>query len=215
MSPLHPHEQQSPIAAFLAAARDQWRALVQRTHFVLVRKRRAQTLLACSVALVVSVITGSLVASARTNRDQWATSAPVLVAVHDIAAGQRVTTTNTRVVRLPPAATPTDAVSAIDRGAIVRIAVTARTPLTRSILRIGDSPVDLPRGWRTVAMPTDVATPRLHPGDKVDVVAGSEIVATGGIVVGSDPVTVAVPAEVAARVAAAARMGEISLITGG
>ena len=215
MPHVNPPDRPSSIVQFLTAARDQWRALIQRSHFLLVRKRRLQTTLSCVVALVVALATGAMVSSARTHRDQWATSAPVLVATRDIPVGRPVTSANARIVRLPPAATPADAIHGLVRGASVRVAVTARTPLTRSILQVSDSPVELPAGWRTVAMPVDVAMPRLRPGDSVDVVAGSEIVATGGIVTGTKPVTIAVPADVAAVVAAAARMGEISLIAGG
>lgn len=203
------------VGTFLAVARDQARALIQRAGFELVRKRRAQAAVAALVALVVSGLTGSMVSSARTHHRQWATSAPVLVAVVDLPAGTRLNRDNTSLVRLPPAATPRDVIATARRGSTLRIAVTARTPLTRSLVRTDGADIDVPRGWRTVAMPQDIATPRLHPGDSVDVVAGDRVVATGGIVASVGPVTVAVPAGVAPLVAAAARMGEISLIAGG
>ena len=208
-----PHR--SPIAVFFAAALDQSRALAQRIGFELVRTRRAQTIVVCGVALVVSIMTGAMVSSARSSRARWSTSRPVVVAARAIPAGHRLSDTDTVIVRLPPAIVPSDAIATLDPGSSVRIAIGARTPLTRSILRTSERLVDVPRGWRAIAMPGDIATPPLAPGDTVDIVTGSGIAASGGLVVSLRPVTVAVPADVAATVATAARMGEISLISGG
>ena len=205
----------SSVIAFLTSARDQARALAHRAGSELVRTRRAQITLAAVVALLVSVVTGTVLTSARAHERRWAASVPVVVTVRDLPAGHRLDPGDTETVALPPALAPVDAVAELAMGDTVRIDVAARTPLTRSILRDATTGDGIPRGWRAVAMPSDIPTPRLQPGDAVDVVAGDRVVATGGIVASLAPVTVAVPAEVAAIVAAAARTGDISLISGG
>jgi hypothetical protein len=49
-------------------------------------------------------------------------------------------------------------------------------------------------------------------GDAVEIVGGSTVIASSGLVASIDPLTVAVPQEVSATVAAAARLGEISIV---
>jgi hypothetical protein len=56
-------------------------------------------------------------------------------------------------------------------------------------------------------------SPPLQLRDSVDVVAGQAVIAAGVIVVSLQPLTIAVPAEVAAAVASVAQLGEASLIS--
>ena len=71
----------------------------------------------------------------------------------------------------------------------------------------------VPDGWRIVALPTDVPSPPLQLRDSVDVVAGQAVIAAGVLVVSLQPLTIAVPADVAASVASVAQLGEASLIS--
>jgi hypothetical protein len=73
--------------------------------------------------------------------------------------------------------------------------------------------VAVPDGWRIVALPTDMPSPPLQLRDSVDVVAGQAVIAAGVLVVSLQPLTIAVPADVAASVASVAQLGEASLIS--
>ena len=74
----------------------------------------------------------------------------------------------------------------------------------------------VPGGWRVVALPRDIIAPGVSRGDRVDLVANSETVAGGAIVVTAatetEGITVAVPPQAAPVVATAAQAGDISVL---
>lgn len=154
-------------------------------------------------------------ASTRAARARWTHGTMVLVAARDIASGRTIRSTDVEPRRLPPAMTPDNALTSLDPAATLRISITAGTALTASMMRTGGIDAEVPRGWRVVAMPDDIAVPKVEPGSAVDVIAGDRVVATDALVATVEPISVAVPSEVAATVAAAARMGEISLVSAG
>ena len=77
----------------------------------------------------------------------------------------------------------------------------------------------IPEEWRVVALPRDVISPNVEPGDTVDVVSQSHVIAGGALVVSSptesDGASVAVPSDTAATVATAAQNGDISMVAMG
>lgn len=184
------------------------RAITRLEH-----SRRHQAAAVVVVSVSVGAVTAHLMTSARTARERWTGAVPVLVSTRAIAADAPVDGDAVRLVSLPPALVSDDAIAALPTGARLAVAVEARTQITAALLA-KDAAV-VPESWRTVALPDDVVTPPLAPGQEVDVVAGGATLAPGAVVATVDPLTVAVDPDVAADVAAAARMGEVSLVAGG
>lgn len=75
---------------------------------------------------------------------------------------------------------------------------------------------EIPADWRVVALPRDVIAPRMTPGDRVDVVSQSRVIAGDAVVVNpptdTDGVVVAVPPGAAAIVATSAQNGDVSVV---
>ena len=74
----------------------------------------------------------------------------------------------------------------------------------------------VPQDWRVVALPRDLIAPDVSPGDLVDLVSQSVLVAGRAVVVtpatDAAGVNVAVPPDAAPTVATAAQSGDISLL---
>jgi Flp pilus assembly protein CpaB len=203
------------LTFFLRAAIAQFTTALNVLIRALQIQRRAQLI----AVLVVSVVIGFLVArtmhSTRATQHQWASQVSVLVTSSNIAAGESLTNANTHRVALPLAIQPSDALTEIPTNARMRIALTSRTALSTSMI-IGDNArIQIPSGWRGVAMPTDLVAPTVIAGDHVDVVTADTVIAAGALVIEVSPtngITIAVPAESAAVVATASRNGEASLV---
>ena len=196
-------------------------ALAQFTtlFIVLIRALQIQRRAQLIAVLVVSVVIGFLVArtmhSTRATQRQWASQVSVLVTSRNIAAGESLTNANTHRIALPLAIQPPDSLTKIPTDARVRIALTSRTALSTSMI-IGDNArIQIPSGWRGVAMPADLVAPTVIAGDHVDVVTADTVIAAGALVIEVSPtngITIAVPAESAAVVATASRNGDASLV---
>jgi Flp pilus assembly protein CpaB len=203
------------LTFFLRAAIAQFTTALNVLIRALQIQRRAQLI----AVLVVSVVIGFLVArtmhSTRATQHQWASQVSVLVTSSNIAAGESLTNANTHRVALPLAIQPPDALTEIPTNARMRIALTSRTALSTSMI-IGDNArIQIPSGWRGVAMPADLVAPTVIAGDHVDVVTADTVIAAGALVIEVSPtngITIAVPAESAAVVATASRNGEASLV---
>lgn len=84
---------------------------------------------------------------------------------------------------------------------------------------MGNGDTTLPNGWRIVAFPADVIIPDLAIGNIVDVVTAGAVIAADAVVM--TPATqergveIAVPADLAATVAAAINNGDTSLVASG
>lgn len=74
----------------------------------------------------------------------------------------------------------------------------------------------VPAGWRIVALPRDLITPDVAPGDVVDVVSQSVVIAAQAVIVtpptDTTGATVSVAPADAATVATAAQNGDISVV---
>ena len=203
------------LTFFLRTALAQFTTLFNALIRALQIQRRAQLI----AVLVVSVVIGFLVArtmhSTRATQRQWASQVSVLVTSRNIAAGESLTNANTHRIALPLAIQPPDSLTKIPTDARVRIALTSRTALSTSMI-IGDNArIQIPSGWRGVAMPTDLVAPTVIAGDHVDVVTADTVIAAGALVIEVSPtngITIAVPAESAAVVATASRNGDASLV---
>jgi Flp pilus assembly protein CpaB len=196
-----------PLTVFLRAALEQFTTLLNAVIRALQVQRRAQL---CAV-LIVSVVIGFLVArtvqSTHTAQRQWVSQVSVLVTSRNMSTGELLTNANTRHVALPLAIQPHDALTEIPTNARMRIAVSSRTALSSSMIIRNNARIQIPSGWRGVAMPNDLVVPT--------VIAADTVIAAGALVIEVSPtngITIAVPAESAAVVATASRNGDASLV---
>jgi Flp pilus assembly protein CpaB len=200
------------IHQFFQAAHTQWRALHTRHLTLFLTSRKAQTLSVLGVSAVCAVFVLMSLLSATRTREQWTQSRQVVVATVDLIPGDVLTTNNTHLISLPHAVVSSDALEELPDHASVRLALRSHTVLTTSLIATRNEVAQIPTGWRIVALPTSLSTPPLVVGDAVEIVGGTTVIASSGLVASLDPLTVAVPSEVSAVVAAAARLGEISIV---
>ena len=186
---------------------------------VLVRALQIQRRAQLFAVLIISVVIGFLVArtvhSTRASQHQWASKVSILVTTNNVAAGESLTNANTHLVALPLAIQPPDALTEIPANARMRLALSSRTALTTSMIIRDNARIQIPSGWRGVAMPTDLVAPTVIAGDHVDVVTADTVIAARALVIEVSPtngITIAVPAESAAVVATASRNGDASLV---
>lgn len=182
---------------------------MHRCARALERERRAQVTAVVVVSLVCALVITSSVASARRDRLAWSRHVGVTALTADVAAGDPVTAANTERIALPQALVAVDAVHTLPAGHRARVAMRARTPLSMSLLVPSPDAVTVPAGWRVIAMPGDLVMPAVTPGDRVDLVVGTNVVSSGALVVSTDPASIAVPANMVAPIAAAARLAEL------
>ena len=203
------------LTFFLRTALAQFTTLLNALIRALQIQRRTQLI----AVLVVSVVIGFLVArtvhSTRTSQLQWTSQTSVLVTSRNLAAGESLTDANTHHVALPLAMQPHEALTKIPDNARTRIALSSRTALSTSMIIRDNARIQIPSGWRGVAMPTDLVAPTVIVGDHVDVVSADAVIAAGALVIevsAKNGITIAVPAESAAVVATASRNGDASLV---
>jgi Flp pilus assembly protein CpaB len=101
----------------------------------------------------------------------WGERVPTVVMTADAPAGHRLEATDMQLVDLPAVARPVGALAEPPVGAPLAAAVFAGEPLVAG--RVGSTGASalaaaLPAGHRGVAVPVDAATPRLEPGDVVE-----------------------------------------------
>jgi Flp pilus assembly protein CpaB len=203
------------LTFFLRTALAQFTTLLNVLIRALQVQRRAQLI----AVLVVSILIGFLVArtvhSTQASQHQWTSQVSILVTSRNVAAGESLTNANTHRVALPLAIQPPDALKEVPTNARMRLALSSRTALTASMIIRDNARIQIPSGWRGVAMPTDLVAPTVIDGDHVDVVTADNVIAAGALVIEVSPVngiTIAVPAETAAVVATASRNGDASLV---
>jgi hypothetical protein len=201
------------LSLFLRAAAQQFSALLNRTISALQLKRTAQLVAVLILSFVAAILTTQSLRSASMHQKKWASMRTVLVVTSPIKEGDDFTSQNTRRRDIPIAVTPDDAVHRIALGDTARFALQPNTAVTAAMVLSAQETVAIPSGWRIVALPPDMPSPPLQLRDSVDVVAGQAVIAAGVIVVSLQPLTIAVPAEVAAAVASVAQLGEASLIS--
>lgn len=203
------------LTFFLRTAIAQFTTLLNVLIRALQIQRRAQLI----AVLVVSILIGFLVArtvhSTRASQQQWTSKVSILVTSRNLAAGESLTNANTTRVALPLAIQPDEALTDIPANARTRIALPSRTALSSAMIIRDNARIQIPSGWRGVAMPTDLVAPTVIAGDHVDVVSADAVIAAGALVIEVSPtngITIAVPAESAAVVATASRNGDASLV---
>lgn len=201
------------LSLFLRTAGQQFSVLTQRLMSALHVKRSAQLGAALVLSLFVAVFITHALRTASAQQKKWTSDRAVLVVTSPLDEGDELTTQNTRRFNIPLAITPDDAIENFVAGDTARFALQPNTALTASMVSSAQETVAVPDGWRIVALPTDMPSPPLQLRDSVDVVAGQAVIAAGVIVVSLQPLTIAVPADLAASVASVAHLGEASLIS--
>jgi len=204
-----------PLTVFLRAALAQFTTLLNAVIRALQVQRRAQLFAVLIVSVVIGFLVARTVHSTHTAQRQWVSQVSVLVTSRNMSTGELLTNANTRHVALPLAIQPHDALTEIPTNARMRIAVSSRTALSSSMIIRNNARIQIPSGWRGVAMPNDLVVPTVIAGDHVDVVTADTVIAAGALVIEVSPtngITIAVPAESAAVVATASRNGDASLV---
>jgi hypothetical protein len=201
------------LSLFFRAAAQQFSVLTQRILSALHVKRTAQFVAVLALSLVTTSLIAHALRSTAMHQKRWASHRTILVVTSAIQEGDAFTAQNTRRLDLPLAITPENAVETFTPGDTARFALQPNTALTAAMVSSAQETVTVPAGWRIVALPADMPSPPLQLRDSVDVVAGQAVIAAGVIVVSLQPLTIAVPAEVAASVASVAQLGEASLIS--
>ena len=206
-------EPMKSLSLFLRTAVQQFSAIVHLTISALQVKRTAQLVSVLLLSFLSAALITHAVRTASTHQKKWSSHRTVLVVTSAIEKGDVITSRNTRRLDIPLAVTPNDALEKITSGDTARLALQPNTPVTASMVTSAKETVNIPNGWRIVALPDNMPSPPLQLSDAVDVVAGEAVIAAGVLVVSLQPLTVAVPADVAASVASVAQMGEASLIS--
>ena len=203
------------LTFFLRTAIAQFTTLLNVLVRALQIQRRAQLIAVLAVSVIIGFLVARTVHSTRASQHQWASKVSILVTTNNVAAGESLTNANTHLVALPLAIQPPDALTEIPANARMRLALSSRTALTTSMIIRDNARIQIPSGWRGVAMPTDLVAPTVIAGDHVDVVTADTVIAAGALVIEVSPtngITIAVPAESAAVVATASRNGDASLV---
>jgi Flp pilus assembly protein CpaB len=203
------------LTFFLRTAIAQFTTLLNVLIRALQIQRRAQLIAVLVVSILIGFFVARTVHSTRATQQQWTSKVSILVTSRNLAAGESLTNENTQYVALPIAIQPPDALTEIPTNARMRLALSSRTTLTSSMIIRDNARIQIPSGWRGVAMPTDLVAPTVIAGDHVDVVTADTVIAAGALVVEVSPtngITIAVPAESAAVVATASRNGDASLV---
>ena len=201
------------LSLFLRTAGQQFSVLTQRLMSALHVKRSAQLVAVLALSLVTTALITHALRTASAQQKKWTSDRTILVVTSPLDEGDELTAQNTRRFNIPLAITPDDAIENFAAGDTARFALQPNTALTASMVSSAQETVAVPDGWRIVALPTDMPSPPLQLRDSVDVVAGQAVIAAGVIVVSLQPLTIAVPADLAASVASVAHLGEASLIS--
>jgi len=205
------------LRPFLNAAAQQARTLTLRIARTFGRSQPWQVAAVIITSTLIALTMWMTMQSVTRLQHRWEGTTGVLVTSTHVTAGEAISSTNSTFVRVPLALTPADALRAMPTNFSAAIALAANTPLTSSLVLPTGTLAEVPTGWRKVALPSDVPTPVLTPGMRVDVVSAAQTVASDALVVSVASkemgAVVAVPANVAAQVAAAVRSGDASLVT--
>ena len=168
------------------------------------------------VCVVVTMAVTGMVRHATASARSLGPLVSVPVAARPLALGAAVGDEDVSWRRLPAGVLPAEPVvdEPVGRTVVVPVVV-GEVLLTSKFAPAGLSGVAalLPAGARALAVPVAAANPSVQRGDRVDLLAESEVIAADAVVldVNTDVVTVAVVADEAPRVAHALSTGVVML----
>ncbi len=192
------------------------------------RRPRLRNGVVVAVALLCGTAVAGVVQQAEHARDAWGARTLVLVATDDLMAGDRLDPGNTRVVAHPTPLVPPGALTALPADGRVTAPVYEGEVIREERIAPSGASVlaaRLPVGTRAMAIPMEPGTmPALVVGDRVDVLVAlaPEVAGDGapGFELATDvrvvdvteaAVTIAVPRDVAPRLAVAFGQGAVTL----
>ena len=169
--------------------------------------------LVCCAALTF-FITLSRMQSATTS---LGLTTPVLIASSNIEPGDIITTQLFSLRSLPRSAVTSTALHDLQTGLVAQQSISIGELLTTT--NTGTSAtqqLQLPTGFRSVAIVPPAALPPMQVGDHVDIIANGIVLAADALVLSlienTPGVIVAVPADLSAAVASAAAIGDATLV---
>ena len=142
---------------------------------------------------------------------------PVLIATSSIKPGDIITTQLFNLRTLPRAAVAPTALHDLQTGLVAQQSISIGELLTTTNTDTSTSKqLQLPVGFRSVAIVPPAALPPMQVGDHVDIIANGIVLAADALVLSlienTPGVIVAVPAELSAAVASAAAIGDATLV---
>ena len=181
------------------------------------RRQQAIAGLACCAALTF-FITLSRMQSATAS---LGSTTPVLIALSNIEPGDIITTQLFSMRTLPRSAVTPTALHDLQTGLVAQQSISIGELLTTTNTGTSASQqLQLPIGFRSVAIVPPAALPPMQVGDHVDIIANGIVLAADVLVLSLMQnttsevigVIVAVPAELSAAVASAAAIGDATLV---
>jgi len=141
----------------------------------------------------------------------------VLIATNNIEPGDLITTQLFSLHTLPRAAVAPTALHDLQTGLVAQQSISIGELLTTTNTGTSTSKqLQLPVGFRSVAIVPPAALPPMQVGDHVDIIANGIVLAADALVLSliedTTGVIVAVPAELSAAVASAAAIGDATLV---
>ena len=193
------------------------REIAAANYLALCRNNRRQHQviagLVCCAALTF-FITLSRMQSATTS---LGLTTPVLIASSNIEPGDMITTQLFSLRSLPRSAVAPTALHDLQTGLVAQQSISIGELLTTT--NTGTSAtqqLQLPTGFRSVAIVPPAALPPMQVGDHVDIIANGIVLAADALVLSlienTPGVIVAVPADLSAAVASAAAIGDATLV---
>ncbi|MEX2293704.1 MAG: hypothetical protein WD691_07930 [Acidimicrobiales bacterium] len=199
-----------------------------RVGLALRREPRLWWAVVVSLALSAGWLASEIVSGAEQTRRAWGTERLVLVARHDLDAGDNVDAGDVELVARPAALIPATALERLPADPVLRVDVIEGEVLVAQRLApsgLQGAAARLPAGTLGVAIPIDSSTtPPLTPGDRVDILValprdtagngppGFTLTAAALVVAVDDAsATIAVPRDLAPRVAVALGEGAVFL----
>lgn len=196
------------------------------------RRPRLRTALVVALGGLSGTVAAATVHDADQARAEWGRSTTVLVAARDLVAGERLDGSNTRLEQHPAPLVPRAALAAVPDDGRVREPVYEGEVLRAERLAprgVSAVAARLPEGTLAVAVPAEPGTtPPLAVGDRVDVLVALPAEAAGGgppgfelatavvvVDITEAAVTIAVPRDVAPRLAVAFGQGAVTLALAG
>ena len=146
---------------------------------------------------------------------------PVLIASSNIEPGDIITTQLFSLRTLPRSAVTPTALHDLQTGLVAQQSISIGELLTTTNTGTSTSKqLQLPVGFRSVAIVPPAALPPMQVGDHVDIIANGIVLAADALVLSLmentnsevDGVIVAVPAELSAAVASAAAIGDATMV---
>ena len=201
ISPVIVRSREIGAASYLALCRNN-----RRQHQVIAG-------LVCCAALTF-FITLSRMQSATTS---LGLTTPVLIASSNIEPGDMITTQLFSLRSLPRSAVAPTALHNLQTGLVAQQSISIGELLTTTNTGTSTSKqLQLPIGFRSVAIVPPAALPPMQVGDHVDIIANGVVLAADALVLSlienTPGVIVAVPAELSAAVASAAVIGDATLV---